>query len=1006
MRTFLRCRSKWDKLLFIGIWLLALFPSTMKAQPYIDSVCVLTDYATNNAHAIYLDLLPGTNSRKFLFDANGGQMIVYSDSSIHITGRVVHAVNPTWQWDINMWLINQKDYQTWDSLGRKAKRGAAPFNLFHASKVNFDFYELDSTRTYLSGVPGTFFNGDTLFLTHMPASLEFGFQRGVAANGHTADYGMSGWFFFNGSYSGMGDLNVNISCAPPVCDVAIDSVVTTCLTDSTFGLAVSVSGTGSDLEITDNQGSAPLSGLSAGTYNLGPYSNNTSVNVFASNTLIFACVDSAGPFTEDCTPPCEVSIDSIEAVCISDTTFEIVVNLGGPGTNYELTDDQGSAPLSGLSAGTYVMGPYANNLVVTVIATDLNLTACADTAAPLTLYCSSCNLNIDSIAAVCSTDSTFDVVVMISGSSGGYELGDNQGSPLLTGLSAGTYTFGPYANNTNVFIYANDANLTACVDTAGPVTQDCTPVINCEASLDSVVAVCTSDSTFELIVQFGGTGINYELTDNQGSAPLSGLSAGIYNLGPYPNNANVVVTVTDLDLTACADTAGPFTLYCATCDVNIDSISTVCLTDSTFEVVVTLTGAGSNYSLLDNLGSTPLTGLSAGTYNLGPYANNASVIVFAVDTNLVACVDSAGPVTKDCSPQPVCDVNIDSVAPNCLSDSTFEVIVTISGMAPFYTISDDAGSAPVTVPGAGTYNYGTYSSDSTVNIFVNDTSIANCGDSFGPVSEACDCDVQIDTIFALCISPDSFNIVIAISGFGDNYQIEDSEGNLPLTGLTAGTYFLGPYFNSTDVFVTVSDPTFPGCVSFDGPYTADCTPVQFCAVDIDTAFAICTGPGTFELSVTFTGLFPGSYQISDNLGTPPLGGLSSGTYSYGNYSNGDSVTIYVVDTTLFIFCADSVSKLSAECGPSPFPIKWDISKFYPNPTLGKSYLDIVIPYNSKIDWVMLDSYGNRIADGKEPMNFGENTMSFKTATLASGLYIVELYHMGSFLAARKLIVIH
>ncbi|MEZ4848814.1 MAG: hypothetical protein R3B93_09400 [Bacteroidia bacterium] len=890
----------------------------MKAQPYIDSVCVLTDYATNNAHAIYLDLLPGTNSRKFLFDANGGQMIVYSDSSIHITGRVVHAVNPTWQWDINMWLINQKDYQTWDSLGRKAKRGAAPFNLFHASKVNFDFYELDSTRTYLSGVPGTFFNGDTLFLTHMPASLEFGFQRGIAANGHTADYGMSGWFFFNGSYSGMGDLNVNISCAPPVCDV---------------------------------------------------------------------------------------NIDSIEAICTSDSTFEIAVTIGGAGTNYELTDDQGSAPLSGLSAGTYNLGPYANNTVVTVVATDLNLFACADTAAPLTLNCAPCDLNIDSIAAVCSTDSTFDVVVTISGSSGGYELGDNQGSPSLTGLSAGTYTFGPYANNTNVFIYANDANLTACVDTAGPVTQDCTPVINCEASLDSVVAVCTSDSTFELIVQFGGTGINYELTDNQGSAPLSGLSAGIYNLGPYPNNANVVVTVTDLDLTACADTAGPFTLYCATCDVNIDSISTVCLTDSTFEVVVTLTGAGSNYSLLDNLGSTPLTGLSAGTYNLGPYANNASVIVFAVDTNLVACVDSAGPVTKDCSPQPVCDVNIDSVAPNCLSDSTFEVIVTISGMAPFYTISDDAGSAPVTVPGAGTYNYGTYSSDSTVNIFVNDTSIANCGDSFGPVSEACSCDVKVDTIFALCISPDSFSIVVQISGFGDDYEIEDSEGNPPLTGLTAGTYFMGPYFNSTDVFITVSDPTFPGCVYFDGPYTADCTPVPFCDIEFDSIFTHCIGPGTFEVIVSFTGSSIGSYSIYDNKGTTPLSGLSAGTYSYGTYSNGDTVEIFIADSLVF-GCIESVDSLTAECALSPFPIKWDISKFYPNPTLGKSYLDIVIPYNSKIDWVMLDSYGNRIADGKEPMNFGENTMSFKTATLASGLYIVELYHMGSFLAARKLIVIH
>ena len=1003
MRTFLRCRSKWDKLLFIGIWLLVLFPSSLKAQPFIDSVCVLTDHNGTNPHSIYLNVLPGTTNRRFVFDSAGGQMIEYSDSSLHITGRVIHTGDSTWQWDINMWLIDKKDYATWDSLGRKAKRGAAPFNLFHNSKTTFDFYELDSTRSYLSGVPGTFYDGDTLFLAHMPVNREFGFQRGIAANGHSADYGMSGWFFYTGSYTGVGDINVNIDCDPPICDVAIDSVSTNCLSDTTFELLVTVSGTGTDLEISDDQGSTPLSGLSAGTYSLGPYLNNTPVNVFAANTLIFACVDSAGPFTQDCTPPCEASIDSIMAVCTSDTTFEIVVTIGGSASTYELTDDQGSAPLSGLSAGTYNMGPYPNNANVTVTVTDLNLTACADTAAPLTLYCAPCDLNIDSIAAVCLTDTTFEVNVTISGTGAGYELSDNQGSTPLTGLSAGTYTFGPFINNTDVFVYANDVNLTACTDTAGPVTQDCTPP--CEASIDSIVAVCTSDTTFSIAVQIGGSGTNYELTDNQGSAPLSGLSAGIYNLGPYPNNASVVVTVTDLDLTACADTAAPLTLYCATCDISIDSIATQCLTDSTFEVVVTISGSGIDYLLFDNLGSTPLSGLTPGTYNLGPYANNDSVIVFAADTNLVVCIDTAGPVTEDCTPMPLCDVDIDNVVPVCLSDTTFETMVTITGTGPSYVISDNMGSTPVTVPGAGTYPFGLFSSDTTVTIFVNDTTVAGCGDSFGPISEACSCDVQVDTIFALCISPDSFQIVVEISGFGSNYKIEDSEGSPPLTGLVAGTYFLGPYFNSTDVFVTVSDTTFPGCTNFSGPYTADCTPVPFCDVVIDSVVATCTAPGTYTVSVTFTGSSVGTYMLYDDQGSTPITGLSSGTYTYGPYSTSDTVEIFVEDSIVF-GCIKSVDSVNAECGPAPVPWPFKLGNFYPNPTLGKTSIDLEVPVNSKVDWILLDSYGKRVQDGVEAVYLGTNTMSFKTDKLTPGLYILEVFHMGNFISARKLIVIH
>ncbi|MEZ4830200.1 MAG: hypothetical protein R3C61_28535 [Bacteroidia bacterium] len=41
------------------------------------------------------------------------------------------------------------------------------------------FYELDSLKTRLTGVPGTFYDGDTLILKHMPTDFTYGFQIGL-----------------------------------------------------------------------------------------------------------------------------------------------------------------------------------------------------------------------------------------------------------------------------------------------------------------------------------------------------------------------------------------------------------------------------------------------------------------------------------------------------------------------------------------------------------------------------------------------------------------------------------------------------------------------------------------------------------------------------------------------------------------------------------------------------------------------------------------------------------
>ncbi|MEZ4775553.1 MAG: hypothetical protein R3D00_20375 [Bacteroidia bacterium] len=389
MRIFTRFKQEFGKLFLLVLTGLLIGTNPVQSQPFIDSVCVITEYQPVGGHSLYLANLPGSPHERFVFDSLGGTIVFYSDSTANIIGRVFNDSLPNLQWDVDIWLENRRTFAEWKALQRKIKIELAPASVAHANKFNWVFYEMDSTRSRLTGVPGTFYAGDTLNLTHMPTDYTYGFQIGVAANSKNGNYGISGWFFFGGSYTGHGDVNANLGCSVPVCDVAIDTVATNCLSDSTFEVVVTLSGSGSNLSISDDQGTTPLTGLSAGTYTFGSYANNTSVTIYATDLNLVACADTAAPVTADCTPPpaCDVAIDTVATNCLSDSTFEVVVTLSGSGSNLSISDDQGTTPLTGLSAGTYAFGSYANNTSVTIYAADLNLVACADTAAPVTADC-------------------------------------------------------------------------------------------------------------------------------------------------------------------------------------------------------------------------------------------------------------------------------------------------------------------------------------------------------------------------------------------------------------------------------------------------------------------------------------------------------------------------------------------------------------------------------------------------------------------------------------------
>ncbi|MEM6804369.1 MAG: hypothetical protein AAF696_23415 [Bacteroidota bacterium] len=179
-----------------------------------------------------------------------------------------------------------------------------------------------------------------------------------------------------------------------------------------------------------------------------------------------------------------------------------------------------------------------------------------------------------------------------------------------------------------------------------------------------------------------------------------------------------------------------------TCSVMIDTVFASCASDSSFEMNITFTGNGANFQISDDQGTPILGNLSSGTYTFGNYFNSTDVRLTVSDPNFPNCTETTLPLTLDCTPVPVCDLVVDTLYTQCMTDTTFSVVVSFSGNSNLFIISDNRGTPPLDSLSAGTYTYGEYSQDTTVSILVQDWAVFNCFEQFDSLSDSCSADTS------------------------------------------------------------------------------------------------------------------------------------------------------------------------------------------------------------------------------------------------------------------------
>jgi len=412
----------------------------------------------------------------------------------------------------------------------------------------FDVSELVFSGESLAANPTVF---DASFT--MPGAAPLGNHRMRIA---TADTGqVPAEPCYNGSYGVTLDFTVNIvtvSCSPAT---ATSALVPDCANNQFF-VDVDVTIVGDATDITDTVSTWPISGT--GIVTVGPFTDGSSVNLTITHTDS-ACDLALGNFTYIC-PIANDDCADAEAIVIP------VGICPGNIVTTTMTATEGADELNSCDGfanfGLWYSftGPVSGEMEFTSGAGNPGIVIYEGVCGALTEVAGTCFNNV---------------------------------SGTITGLTSGN----PY--------YAM-----VSTDTQEPIVEFCLNTLACTPNVSAFAIVndCAVSGGFYVSVDVTnlGTSTAVSISDDQGSTDISSVGIGIYNMGPYVNATDVVITVVNDDDAACSVVSSSLT-QSACPPVNND-----CATPTVLTPGLTFT-------------SNPLVGTNIGATDSGELATTCSL---------------------------------------------------------------------------------------------------------------------------------------------------------------------------------------------------------------------------------------------------------------------------------------------------------------------------------------------------------------------------------------------
>ena len=315
-------------------------------------------------------------------------------------------------------------------------------------------------------------------------------------------------------------ITITVSCATCVNPTVDFEMVSDCLNAPQFFVDVDITDLGSagSVTISDNQGSANVSASATGTYQFGPYANNTDVQINVSNDDDANCFANSGSITQEY---CSITAVDCSAGPISssycygnndNTEFEYVSTDGSPlnltidsgliEAGWDIitvSDSDGSVLFQGDNGGnlTGLSFQSTGDTITLAFQTDGSI-SCQSSSTysggiDYTVACATCTNPSAEYTVVddCANGDQFliDVNITSIGDAESLTVSDNYGTDTAQVTGTGIVQMGPYPFLTDIIItVSNDQDVNCVINSDAIQLYACPPENdNCSGAIEAVV---------------------------------------------------------------------------------------------------------------------------------------------------------------------------------------------------------------------------------------------------------------------------------------------------------------------------------------------------------------------------------------------------------------------------------------------------------------------------------------------------------------------------------------
>jgi hypothetical protein len=159
----------------------------------------------------------------WISDADGLKFIQFADGTAKVSGEIYRMSNSNDRFEVVIYFKDKSDYAQWTGMGMEAKLcGGATL----ADAQDWTYWNFDQDRPSVLTGRGNL-TGEYLFIRPMDNNEQYGLQLGNdGANCKNDEFGFSVWFSYGGTANGHGDINSQLNCPQPVCEIECPSDLT------------------------------------------------------------------------------------------------------------------------------------------------------------------------------------------------------------------------------------------------------------------------------------------------------------------------------------------------------------------------------------------------------------------------------------------------------------------------------------------------------------------------------------------------------------------------------------------------------------------------------------------------------------------------------------------------------------------------------------------------------------------------------------------------------------